>query len=336
MTLYMRFKRQLLLLLCLCGCFSSCHGQNGQTIDREAEPIQIHRFDKLLLHWLEQGDSAAYRDLQQQNRPMLEVLGKSLFNLPNMEAAGFEDKLRNYYAEPTLHQLYVESVAHFETVAELQQQLGRGFHYLLSCFPDRQMPTLYMHVSGLNQNVLVTDELLSLSIDKYLGKDYPLYQEFFYPYQTEKMQRDNVAPDYLTGWLMAEFPFEGKENVLLDRMVYEGKLLYLLAQALPEMRPERLLGYTPEQLAWVQANEKKLWQTIIERKHLYTPDLSTTNRYFEEAPSLFMATDAPGCLGKWIGWQLVTRFMQETGTTPAQLMQLNDAQSLLTQAKYKP
>ena len=119
MTLYMRFKRQLLLLLCLCGCFSSCHGQNGQTIDREAEPIQIHRFDKLLLHWLEQGDSAAYRDLQQQNRPMLEVLGKSLFNLPNLEAAGFEDKLRNYYAEPTLHQLYVESVAHFETIAEL-------------------------------------------------------------------------------------------------------------------------------------------------------------------------------------------------------------------------
>ena len=49
-----------------------------------------------------------------------------------------------------------------------------------------------------------------------------------------------------------------------------------------------------------------------------------------------MATDAPGCLGKWIGWQQVTRFMQETNTTPAQLMQLNDAQSLLTQAKYKP
>ena len=80
-----------------------------------------------------------------------------------------------------------------------------------------------MHVSGFNQNVLVGDSLLSLSIDKYMGKDYPLYQDFFYDSQKLKMQRGLVVPDYLAGWLMSEYPFAGKENVLLDRMIYEEK-----------------------------------------------------------------------------------------------------------------
>ncbi|MGM9759751.1 MAG: gliding motility protein GldB [Parabacteroides sp.] len=332
----MSIFRKPFVLLCCVSLLSSCQGQNRVPAQTQADPIQIHRFDEALLHWLQTDDSLAYHQLQADYRPMLDVLGKSLFNLPSSSEPGYQEKLKHYYAEPTLRKLYMDAVSRYASIQELQQQLGEGFAYLQRIFPDRTIPTCYMHVSGFNQNVLVTDSLLSISIDKYLGQDYPLYQEFFYDYQMQKMQRNHVVPDYLTGWLMAEFPFEGKENVLLDRMVYEGKLLYILAHALPEVKPDTLLGYTPEQLNWLQSNEAKLWQTIVERKQLYTPDITTTNLYFEEAPSQFMANDAPGCLGKWIGWQIVNRYMQTTGYTVVQLMQQHDAQTLLTQAKYKP
>lgn len=75
-----------------------------------------------------------------------------------------------------------------------------------------QIPAIYMHVSGFNQNVLVGDSLLSLSIDKYMGKDYPLYQDFFYDSQKLKMQRGLVVPDYLAGWLMSEYPSQEKRT----------------------------------------------------------------------------------------------------------------------------
>ena len=199
-----------------------------------------------------------------------------------------------------------------------------------------QIPAIYMHVSGFNQNVLVGDSLLSLSIDKYMGKDYPLYQDFFYDSQKLKMQRGLVVPDYLAGWLMSEYPFAGKENVLLDRMIYEGKIKYLLSQALGVPDAAELMGYTEQAYNWCKDNEGTIWKAIIERKHLYTPDQLTTSQYFEDTPAIFPENDAPGNIGTWIGWQIINQYMKETGSTPEALMQTNDAQEILTASKYKP
>ena len=132
------------------------------------------------------------------------------------------------------------------------------------------------------------------------------------------------------------YPFEGKENVLLDRMIYEGKIKYLIHQAFPELKPEVLMGYTETSYNWCKENESNLWKAIIERKHLYTPDLMTTNKYFDNVPSIFLASDAPRNLGSWLGWQIIDKYMRETNSTPEALMQNNDSQAILTDSKYKP
>ena len=249
---------------------------------------------------------------------------------------GFFDKLANYYSEPTLKGLYTDAVRQYDNVSQIEQALGNGFTWLKTCFPSMQIPAIYMHVSGFNQNVLVGDSLLSISIDKYLGEEYPLYQDFFYDFQRRLMTPEHIVPDYLTGWLMSEYPFEGKENVLLDRMIYEGKIKYLIHQAFPELKPEVLMGYTETSYNWCKENESNLWKAIIERKHLYTPDLMTTNKYFDNVPSIFLASDAPGNLGSWLGWQIIDKYMRETNSTPEALMQNNDSQAILTDSKYKP
>jgi len=224
----------------------------------------------------------------------------------------------------------------YDNVSQIEQALGNGFTWLKTCFPSMQIPAIYMHVSGFNQNVLVGDSLLSISIDKYLGEEYPLYQDFFYDFQRRLMTPEHIVPDYLAGWLMSEYPFEGKENVLLDRMIYEGKIKYLIHQAFPELKPEVLMGYTETSYNWCKENESNLWKAIIERKHLYTPDLMTTNKYFDNVPSIFLASDAPGNLGSWLGWQIIDKYMRETNSTPEALMQNNDSQAILTDSKYKP
>ena len=219
---------------------------------------------------------------------------------------------------------------------ELERSLGQAFAWIHENFPTMQIPALYMHVSGFNQNVLVGDSLLSLSIDKYMGEDYPLYQDFFYDYQRRKMQPSHIVPDYVAGWLMSEYPFTGKENVLLDRMIYEGKIKYLVLLALPEMTPASLFGYTDEAWEWCKNNEAKLWKAIVERKHLYTPDQMTTMKYFEDMPAQFLTSDAPGNIGSWVGLQIVAQYMKETNTTLEALMKNENAQEILTLSKYKP
>lgn len=315
----------------------SCNGQNMQNGPfTVATPIHINRFDKEVFRLIETNDTSRQVGIEQQYPQMLNVLGQGILNMKNSQVTGFFDKLVNYYSEPTLKGLYQDAINRFDSPTGIEEDLGNGFAWLKVNFPGMQIPAVYMHVSGLNQNILVGDSLLSLSIDKYMGKDYPLYQEFFYDYQREKMQETHIVPDYLAGWLMAEYPFQGNENVLLDRMIYEGKINYLLRQALPELKPEVLPGYTEAALNWCTENESNLWKAIINRKHLYTPDHLVTAKYFEDTPSTFLSSDAPGNIGVWLGGQIIDKYMKETGATPEALMKNNNSQEILTVSKYKP
>lgn len=329
MTLRILFAISIALTICSC---------NNQKVNSQSsvDSIKIQRFDKDLYRLIESNDSLLQQQIISEYPQMLEILGKAILNIQDPNSPILFEKLINFYSEPTLNQLYQKSIKVYNSVDDIEKQLEQGFSYLKENIPTLKVPNIYMHVSGFNQNVLVGENLLSVSIDKYLGSDLPLYQEFFYDYQRQKMQRSNVAPDYLTGWLISEFPFKGKENVLLDRMIYEGKIIYLVSQALPEIKPYVLMGYSEDAYNWCKNNEATIWKAIIERKHLYTPDLLTTSRYFEDTPSIFLSDDAPGNLGKWIGWKIIDHYMKETKSTPKKLLEIENAQEILTAAKYKP
>lgn len=315
----------------------SCNGQSSNRIGyASAQPIPINRFDKEIFRLIETGDTTLRVKLSKQYPAMLEILGKGILNIQSPDIPGFFDSLCSFYSEPTLKGLYQNAIAQYDSITNIEQELGQGFAYLKVNFPAMQIPAIYMHVSGFNQNVLVGDSLLSLSIDKYMGKDFALYQDFFYDSQKEKMCRTHVVPDYLAGWLMSEYPFVGKENVLLDRMLYEGKIKFLVSQAMGQPDPAGLLGYTRQSYDWCDKNEGEIWKAIIERKHLYTPDIQTTNTYFEDLPTIFPGNEAPGNIGTWIGWQIINQYIKETNVTPEALMRNNDAQAILTASKYKP
>jgi uncharacterized protein YjaZ len=322
-----------IILVIIC---SGCKGQ-GKDVFAQADPVRIYRFDKDLLRLVESGNDVGIQgELLCDYPEMIEVAGKGVLNMQSPEVPGFFDRLVAYYSEPALKGLYRDAVALYDSVSDIEQQMGRAFAYLKANFRGMPVPRIYMHVSGLSQNILVANNLLSISIDKYMGADYPLYQSFFYDFQREKMQRARVAPDYLTGWLLSESPFAGKESVLLERMVYEGKIKYLVSQALPDVPPHILMGYTEKAYTWCTQNEAEIWKTIIERKHLYTPDLITTQKYIEDTPGAFLAEEAPGNVGIWIGLQIIRKYMKETGATPEKLMQETNAQEILTQSRYKP
>ena len=199
-----------------------------------------------------------------------------------------------------------------------------------------QIPKVYMHVSGLQQNIIVDNNLLSISIDKYLSATYPLYKDYFQDYQLHKMTSDAIAPDCMKAWLLSEYPFKSNDRVLLEQMIYEGKIKYIIHQALPKVLPEILMGYTSREYQWCKQNEKILWKTVIEQKHLYTQDVATIRMYFSDRPSTFLSDDAPGNLGAWIGWQIIAKYMDRTKVSIEELMNNTDYQEILTKSRYKP
>ena len=316
----------------LIGC-NSCDSIKG---DDSIINVHIQRFDKDLYEWISTDDDVLQQQIQSEYAPMLKVIGMSIFKIQDTQTTTFFDRIINYYSEPTLNQLYQDAIKTFDNTENIQEELGFAFGYLQKHFPAMQIPAVYMHVSGFQQNILVDDSLLSISIDKYLGADYPLYQSYFYAYERRKMDPVYVTPDYFAAWLMSEYPFKGDDRILLERIIYEGKIRYLVHQVLPKLIPEILMGYTSEEYQWCKQNEKAIWEEIILRKHLYTPDHITTSKYLSPAPAQFISDLAPGELGTWVGWQIVTQYMKHSNATPEQLMNNTDAQDILTKSKYKP
>jgi hypothetical protein len=320
--------RPCLLLLLLAGC-------SQPSPQLRAQEINIQRFDKDLLLFIETGDTSLAPALTETYPVMMDVIGKALLNLPSAGSPGFFHKLLEYYGDSTLRQLYRQSIRHFDDMTAFEHQLSPALAFLADTLGGLPLPQLYMHVSGFNQNILAGEGALSLSIDKYLG-EHPLYHEFFYDYQRQLMQPCFIVRDYLMGWLMSEFPFTGRDNVLLDRMIYEGKIRYLVRKALPDSSIAHILGYTDEQYRLFLDHEPLIWHAILDRKHLFTPDYPTTQRYFDSRPASFLSDGLPGNLGACLGLHIVAHYVSRTRSTPAALLRLTDYQDILRLSRYNP
>ena len=324
---------RILPLFFLCFLLSGC--SEKKVYGKASPELQIVRFDTELYQYLTNDKS---KDILDAHKPFLDEFGKKIIYIGGLDSAGFYDRLKDYFSEPTLMALYKDEQETFEDITAINDELSYGIKTLIQYFPSLKQPKLYLHVSGFNQNVIVTDEVLSLSVDKYLGADYPLYQKFFYEYQRQLMSPDRIVPDYLLGFLMANFPFKGDEGVLLDRILYEGKLRYILSLLMPNRQIWEYVGYNKEQYSWCQNNQARIWKLILENKHLFPSDYLTTEQYIREAPhTAFLPTESPGRVGVWIGFQIINSYMKNRPDSSMQeLMDRTDYQELLKQSKYKP
>ena len=326
--------RKIFFLFFLCFIGVSCAGHK---VIVEINPdLNVKRFDVDFYKYLNKQVTA--ENLSDQYKPFLELFGTQVIEVESPDSIGFYERLNSFFSEPDLMSLYKAQQEKFIDFDFVDKELNPALTTILKEFPNLKQPNVYVHVSGLNQSVIVTDEVLSLSADKYLGTDYPFYQRFFYDYQLQNMTSARIVPDYLLGFMMANFPFEGNQDVLLDRMLYEGKLRYILSRLLPKRTPWEYVAYTKEQYSWCDKHEADIWKTILENEHLYASDYMRVTQYINEAPhTTVVSPQSPGRLGVWVGFKIVSSYMKKhKEVTLADLMKFTDASDLLKEAKYKP
>jgi hypothetical protein len=291
------------------------------------------RFDSVVFRYLkgEVGEEAlmAYGEF-------LDVYGERVIGVGRSDSASFYDRLRGYFSEPDIFHLYKDEQVRMADVSGFLKETEEGLEGLLLHFPIIKRPEVYVHVSGWGQNVVVTDSAVSISADKYLGMDYAMYASFFYAYQRQGMTPERMAPDALLGFLMANFPFRGREDVLADRILYEGKLRYFLSVLLPERAVWEAVGYSREQYEWCGDRGGSIWKSVLEQGHLFTPDYKTTAGYVEDAPATALLPEGtPGRVGVWLGFRIICAYMAHYPKTNwPELMAMDDATELLRWARF--
>lgn len=309
----------------------------SESVQDQSILVGIKRFDKDLHRYLQHPSNGLQDSLTLQYGIFLEAFGSVVINNSDIENTSFFAQITGYFSNPQLSLIYKDALDTFQVIVPYERELQEADQQLQKYWKGKQLPQFAMHVSGFKANTIVTDSLISISIDKYLGSDYSGYQNFFEVYQLQQMKPMMITRDYLKAWIIGEIANTNKRKDLLSEMVYQGKILYTLQLLLPEWNEADLMGYSPQQLEWSRNNEKEVWKTIITKNQLFSNDYTTILKYIEDAPyTALVSPQSPGRLGSFIGWQIVKAYADNTGHDLESIIGESDAQNILKQSKYNP
>jgi len=326
----------LLLIFALVACVPEKRKADISNSDLE---VNIGRFDQDFWAMNSQNMPKALAHLDSLYPDILPVYLEHVVQFGKVEDSVTVVTLQKFFADTSVVHLYTDALHAYENVKPIESDLTQAFRRVHYFFPDKKVPHFYMHVSGLNQSAVVGDGFISLSIDNYLGVDYPLYQQLgIYNYLRQNMCAQKVVPDYVVAWLTSEFPFVPHTGELMEEILYRGKILYIASVLLPDVNESLLMGYTPEQWTWCQKHESDMWLTMIEGKHLFTHDSMMRVKYLNDAPftSVF-SQDSPGRAGVYIGWQIIESYMKKNpDVSPLDLLHSVNASYILQQSGYDP
>ncbi len=224
----------------------------------------------------------------------------------------------------------------FEIETEALESL---FQHIKYYFPEFETPKVVTLTSDVRyeDRIILTDTLLLIGLDNYLGKDHYFY-EGIQRYIATGLDKKFLASDVASAFSKKVISYP-RNRAFLSRMVYYGKELYLKDKLLPNNTDAQKIGYSEEEMEWAMANEEQIWKYFVEQEVLYSTDSKLDRKFLDPAPfskfGLELDNQSPGRLGRYIGWQIVRAFMEKSDVSLKQLFDM-PADDILKQSNYKP
>ncbi len=222
---------------------------------------------------------------------------------------------------------------------KLENDLTEAFRHYKYYFPKDTVPQIVSCISGFNQSIITSDNLIGISLDKFMGSSCSYYAQLGLPeYKRKRMNPENIVPETMKAWAQTEFPKNEESGNLLSQMIYEGKIMYFVDAMIPDMPDSLKIGFSSKQLDFCNASEAGMWTYLAEQKLLYSNHRMDIKRYTSDSPytSSFTA-ESPGRTGVWLGWQIVRAYMKKNPQVSlSQLMENSNHQEILNQSGYYP
>ena len=252
----------------------------------------------------------------------------------------WQQQILNFVTCPRSKDLLEQVLEKYPDLHWLERKLGESFARYNRLFERDIIPTIYTYISHLDYDnrVIFLDTALVIGLDMYLGPDNEHYNAIaLQMFKRARLDKQFIPADAMRAVAHYELEHFPQRLVnLLDHMILHGKVIYFLSQVLPKVDMATRLGYTPEQMAWVRRNEKKVWAYIVGEKLLYEQNIMRYRQLVLEVPSLQVFPGSPGRIGHYFGYQIVKRFMDNTDTTIPELFAETDSQKILRLSNFRP
>ncbi len=325
-----------LILLIVSSCDFSTRTTNNVP-NHTKENFMIIRYDRLLKDYIDSNSLSALQKMNTTYLPITQVLFEEVLTLGIFTDDSLAYKLKAFYSDPILMQLMNDVSEKFSDLSSYEKELSKGFKELEKNLDGIKIPEIYTQVSALNESIIVTDSLLGISLDKYMGQDYPLYQNYYYDYQTRLMKPEQILYDSFVYYLISEYPLTLYGITLLDVMIYYGKIYYIVDELLGNKGIETVLGYNQEEKKWCKENKSALWGFMLRNRLLQSTDPMLIREYIRPIPTGFYREESPLLLGIWLGYQIVEGYMEQYKKTSwLELLNNNNSVYFLEESKFNP
>lgn len=279
------------------------------------EPVGIVRFDTV---------ETAYMSLSSDRKDsVIKEYAPELMFVQELYGLSSADSAMQAVATSRPVQVFGPDIrARLTDLKPAERRIGEFAARLPEVLPAAAMPR---RLSGIilpyRQSIVLSDSVLLIGLNHYLGPDYEGYATFD-PYTREQKSLERLPYHIAEAIVGSTYSYRGEEGATaLSRMLYEGAVVEALSRLFPDVSTAELMGYTPQQMEDLDANESTLWQRIIAGNMLYDVDPMLAARLTEPGASTsVISPDAPPRAGRYLGWRIVRAYVKAHPETTAEAL----------------
>lgn len=243
------------------------------------------------------------------------------------------------FSNPHIDTLLIETKAVFGNGDYLKDELAKAFANLKYYYPDFETPKIQTVITGLENDLFVSDSLIIIGLDYYLGAK-ARFRPNMYEYMLRRYEKNFIVPSIMLLYGIDERynKTDLSDRTVLADMITYGKAYYFAKHMMPCTPDSVLIGYTSEEVRGARANQGMIWKRLVEDEAFFSTNAKVKERFIGERPKTYEVGDqAPGRIGTWVGWQIVNSYSQKkSDLTLPQIMRQADAKRIFNESGYRP
>ncbi len=179
--------------------------------DADSQKVEVKRYDRIENLYLTTGDYSAMQQLNTTYPNQTRMLIEDVLKLGKVNDQDINTKFLSFFQDSTLQTMLSDVQQEFADVDDISKELTSAFTRLQEELPELVIPEVYTQVSSFDQSIIVGNNTLGISLDKYLGADYPFYLEHYTEEQRRMMVRSMIVPDCLGFYILSLYPLSSDQ-----------------------------------------------------------------------------------------------------------------------------
>lgn len=282
---------------------------NARRDNVHSSSMPIERMDRLVYNYNDM-DSTTRFNLIDSMRPGLDIY------IPIIGLSGdsvdYNVALKMLSASQPVKVFTPDVEIRLKSIEGIEARLGEALPRLQSALPKTKVSHIYGIVSPYRQSVVTADSIVLISLNLYLGSDYPGYAGFE-DYFKKTREASRIPYDVVEAIVASRYPLDSsKSKTILSKMLYQGVLVHAIMSTIPDAELPMAIGVSDKELEWLKANESAIWDKMIQNELIYSGSEIDAAKLIMPSPSTsIIHYDAPGRVGRYIGYAIVKSYVDK-------------------------